>query len=305
MRTGYLTAIGLFSLSTLFWSGNIIAGRIAGGEIGPLTLSFFRWAIALLVILPFAWKSILRQRRQYLRFWWFVALLALLNVASYNTLIYWGLNYTTAINAAVLNSAFPVAVFMLTWVSGQEKGNRYQLGGMALAIAGVLVVAVRGNLSSFSTLSLNPGDLAILTALLCFALYSVILKRAPVKFNTVGLLTVQIGLGVGVLLPLYYYEYTHGARIVWNNNMWWLFGYIGLFPSVLAHLCWLKGVELGGANLSGIMYNLIPVFAIVLAIPLLGEKLAPYHVFGVALIFTGVYFAVFHSQRRLRTAGQT
>jgi drug/metabolite transporter (DMT)-like permease len=157
MKRNTLIAAGLFSLSTLFWAGNIIAGRIAGADIGPVALSLLRWSIAFVVILPFAWNRVRAQRDLYLRHWPLVLMLTLLNVASYNTLIYWGLNHTTAINAAVLNSAFPVAVFALTWITGEERCDRWQFGGMLLAVIGVFWVAIRGDLALLAVLSLNPG----------------------------------------------------------------------------------------------------------------------------------------------------
>jgi drug/metabolite transporter (DMT)-like permease len=124
----------------------------------------------------------------------------------------------------------------------------------------------------------------------------------PVRFNPVGLLCAQIGLGVLMLLPLFAVEVSRTGLPQWQDHLFWILLYVGLFPSVLAHICWINGVERGGANLSGILYNLIPVFAIALAIPMLGEVPDLYHFVGVALIFAGIYFAVFRQYSHFPSA---
>ena len=231
----------------------------------PFTLSFWRWAIALLILLPFGIRPILAEWSFYRKHWLFLVVLGLLSIAAYNTLQYWALAYTGAINVAVIGSIMPGGIFLLTWMAGQERANAVQLLGLLFLLAGVLAVVLQGRFETLIGLSFNIGDVAILVAVAMFCLYSVLLRRLPGETNQIGLLTVLVAVGVVGIAPFHAWEAVNkpSMRVAWESFA--IIGYVGLFPSVLAYLFWNRAIALAGANLAAVMMNLTTVFVSVIA----------------------------------------
>jgi len=293
--------IFLLTLTTLFWAGNITLGKVATlGYVGPFTLSFLRWTIAALILLPFGLGHIRAQWPVYRANAGKLILPGLIGITAYNTLQYWGLGYTSAINASVIGAAMPGGIFLLTWLLGQEKANRWQLGGMALLIAGVLYVALRGDPAVLAALSFNIGDVAIVVAVIFFCIYSVSLRRVPPELQFTGMLTALVVIGALGVAPFFAWEVATQPppRVSWETLGIVL--YVGIFPSVLAYFCWNRAILLAGANLAAIMMNLTTVFATLLAVTLLGETLAAFHLIGFGLIFGGLYLSIIVGRRKRR-----
>ncbi len=297
-----MPAILLLTACTAFWAGNVVVGKAAAAYLPPFSLSFWRWALALAVILPFGWEPLCVQRRWYARHWRFVLLLALLSVAGYNTLQYWALNWTSAINVGVVTAILPIVIFLLTWSLRQERASGYQLGGVILSVLGVGIVVCQGDLAVLLETRLNLGDGLIFIAVLSWALYSVLLRQLPARLNSVGLLTALIVLGLLGMLPLLAWDLAHGRAFPLDANAARILLYVGIFPSVLAFWFWNRAVEMGGANLAGVFNNLIPIFTTALAVGFLDEDLRGFHVMGIALIFAGIYLA---ARRSKSSRGQT
>ena len=294
---GIWAPVLLFSLAALLWAGNAIVGRVASEYVAPFTLSFWRWALALVLIIPFGVPRLLRERRAYLRHWRLFLLLSLLNVTAYNTFLYWALNWTTALNVGILSASMPVCIFALTWITGQERAGPYQLLGLVVALGGVLGILCRGDFTVLAASGVNFGDLLMLCAIVSFAVYSVILRRVSAQVHILGLLTFQIGAGLAGIAPFYLWEIAHGIH--WQPGLpdLAILAYVGVFPSIVANLCWIKAVQSGGANLGGIMYNLMPVFISIMAVLLLGEVFGLYHAAGIGAIFAAFYLAVLKPAR--------
>ncbi len=286
------------TLCVFFWSGNAVVGKAATDHMPAFSLSFWRWVVALVIIIPFGYPQVVRQWEFYRGNWRFLFVIAFLSVALYNTFQYWALNWTSAINVGVISASLPIMILLMTTVIGAEKPNRFQYVGAVIATAGVLYVISRSDLRVLANLSVNFGDGLILLAVIGWAIYSVLLKRVPPHIEHVGLLTVLIVFGLIGIVPFYLWDLLQGHVFALNVTTASVILYVGLFPSVLAYVFWNHAVSVGGANLAGIFVNLIPVFVTLLAIVFLGERLAGFHILGIALIFLGIYIATRLADRR-------
>ncbi|MES9964922.1 MAG: DMT family transporter [Candidatus Sedimenticola sp. 20ELBAFRAG] len=281
----------LLALTTLFWAGNAVVGKLAVGLISGVELSFWRWVIALSLLTPFAIKAVLIDLSYYRLHWKKMLLLGFLSVSVYNTFQYLALQWTSVINVGVVTATMPLMVFMLTWLTGQERANRYQRIGLTVALCGVLVIITQGDIGVLLGLEMNPGDLLMLLAIFSFALYSVLIKPLPAELNRLGLLWVLVFLGVLGILPFYLWDISRHELFTLNLDTGLILLYVGIFPSILSYFFWNRAVALGGANLAGMFCNLIPVYATVLAVLLLGEPLTYFQLLGMLGIFTGIFLA--------------
>ncbi|WP_342748388.1 DMT family transporter [Solemya velesiana gill symbiont] len=278
-------------MTTLFWAGNAVVGKVAVGLISGIEISFWRWVIALLLLTPFAYKAVIHDLAYYRDHWVKMLLLGFLSVSVYNTFQYLALQWTSVINVGVVTATMPLMVFMLTWIAGQERASRFQQLGLFVALCGVLLVITRGSPSVLLGLKLNPGDLLMLLAVFSFALYSVLIKPLPSSLDKLGLLWMLVFLGVLGILPFYLWDITRHHTFTLDMHTGLILLYVGIFPSILSYFFWNKAVTLGGANLAGMFCNLIPVYALLLAVVLLGESLSSYQLFGMLGIFAEIFLA--------------
>ncbi len=272
----------------LLWAGNVIVARAVRNDIPPLTLSFGRWVISLLILLPFAWAAMRRDRTLYRRHAKLVIGTSLTGIAAFNTLVYTGLHQTTSTNALLLNSCIPVLIMLIGSLFYGQKLNRFQTAGLLLSLLGVLVIILRGQAGNLWALRFNPGDLWVSAAVVCWAFYTLWMRQMPAEINRTGLTAVQIMLGLLVLLPLWLWERAAGTPVYWNGNALAGLAYVGIFPSVVAYLCYTAAIARVGAVRAGLSIHLMPVFGTLLAVTLLGESLHLYHLAGIAAIFGGI-----------------
>ncbi len=263
----------LLSITALCWAGNAIVGRLAAGHIPPVTLSFLRWSIAFLIILPFAWKHLKRDWGAIRARLGTMIVLSVTGIGAFNTLQYWALEYTQALNTLLLQSAGPLFVAMWSLILLGVRLTPAQACGIALSLMGVLVILLHGDLTTLRNIELNRGDLIFTVALAIFGLYSVLSLKRP-KIH---------GLSIWELLsrPLMQLD---------AMNLLTLF-YVAVFPSTLAYLCFNRGVQLIGANRAAPFFHVVPVFGSAMAIVFLGERPQLFHIIGFALVLTGVFVA--------------
>ena len=281
----------LLALTTLFWGGNAVVGKIAVDHLSGIELSFWRWVIAFLILLPFAYRAALKDIAFYKANFGMIFILAFLSVSVYNTFQYLALQWTMAINVGVVAASMPLMVFLMTWMMGQERTGSYQKMGAILALVGVMIIISRGDIGILTSLKVNPGDLLMLAAVFSFALYSVLLKRMSPDVDKLGLLLVLIFLGIVGIFPFYLWDISDGARLELNTTTVLILCYVGIFPSILSYFFWNKAVALGGANQAGMFCNLISVYASVLAVIFLDETLSVFHLIGMATIFIGIFLS--------------
>lgn len=284
-------------LPPLFWGGNAVAGRMAAGLVPPLSLAFWRWLFAFLLLLPVGLPRLLPQMATARRHWKLLCLLSVSSVTAYNSFLYVALTSTSAVNATLVSAAIPVGIVALSWAWFREGVAPRQAGGIVLSLIGVLLVIAHGDLAALATLSLHGGDLWALAAVASWSLFSVVLKRYPTGLDSLSLLTVQVGLGTLFILPFYLAELLSGHGFTVTETSAGLIAYVAVFPSLVAYGLWNVGVARLGASTAGLYVNLIPVFTALLAIPMLGEGFHWFHGVGMGLIFVGIWLATLQRSR--------
>ncbi len=286
-------AYWLLVLTTLFWSGNFVLARAMHADMPPITMAFWRWLLALLILLPWVLPRLWAERRIIRHSFPILLLLAVLGVANFNTFVYLGVQTTTAVNATLLQSAVPVIILLLArFVLGQAITG-YQYLGIAVSLAGVLTIVTQGAPQALLEMTFNGGDLWILGSVFTWAFYSVALKWRPQALSSLGLLGITVLLGVIVLLPFWLWEQQAIRSMNWNSANVAVIGYMAVFPSVLAYLFWNRGVAELGAARAGLFVHLMPAFGLILSMLFLGEQVRAFHILGIALIFGGIFVATF------------
>lgn len=272
--------------AALLWSGNFIAGRALRGEIDPLTLNLMRWALCLLVFLPWVGAKLWRHRRVVIREWRLLTGLGATGIAGFHTLAYLALTDTTAINALLMLSLAPATILIGAALIGASVPSRLQWAGTLVSLAGAAVLVLRGDLAALNDLAFGRGDLWMLCAVLLWAVYSLLLRRRPADLPADVTLAASI---VPALVLLLGAVALHGAtlppptpRVVGSIV------YIAIFASLIAFLLWSYGVDVIGPERAGQFIHLMPLFGAALATVLLGEAIAPAQVAGGVLVFAGI-----------------
>lgn len=284
-----MAAYLLLTISSLTWGGNFVVGRYVYDQVPPIALSFWRWALALAVLLPFTFLITLRQRQLVARHWRLLATLGATGIAIFHIFVYQALHYTAAVNAALFLSTTPVFIVALSWVLLRDRLQARQGVGIVISLLGAVVIIMRGDIARLLQLQLNVGDLLMLAAVPNWALYSVLLRRLPPSFHPMTLVTVIALFGLAFLAPLYGWELARGGGFEVNPTTVSAILYIGLFASVLAYICWNRGVAMVGANRAGLFMHLVPLFSAILGVVTLNEPVRLFHLIGATLIFAGIY----------------
>jgi len=280
----------LLALTSLFWAGNTIIGRAAIDLVPPASLTFFRWALAFLVVLPVALPHLRPDWPVIRRHLGAITGLALIGTTGYNLIAYLALHYTQAINSLLLQSVAPLFVALWTFVLFGERLTAMQATGIMVSMTGALVIVCRGDFGVLARFAFNIGDVMILVALVFYALYTALLRKRP-AIHPLSFLAATVGASALLAAPLMAWELAAGATIVLDLRSLGAFAYVAVFPSVLAYLCLNRGIELIGANRAAPFIHLMPVFGSVLAMVFLGERPQPFHAVGYALVLGGVALA--------------
>jgi drug/metabolite transporter (DMT)-like permease len=280
----------LLSLTALFWAGNVIVGRVAAGHIPPVTLSFLRWSGAFLIILPFARSHLVRDWPLIRERLGVMILLSITGIGAFNTLQYWALEHTQALNTLLLQSAGPLFVAIWSLALLGVRLTLAQACGIALSLCGVLVILLHGDLTTLKNIEFNKGDVILTAATAIMGLYSVLTLKRP-NIHGLSFVAFTFGVGAACLIPLFIWELVSRPLMQLDAANLASLVYIAVFPSTLAYLCFNRGVQLIGANRAAPFFHLIPVFGSAMAIFFLGEQPHWFHLFGYALVLTGVYVA--------------
>lgn len=280
----------LLTFTALFWAGNAIVARGARDLVPPVALAFWRWTIALAIILPFAWRHLRRDAPVIRRNWRMLLVLGALGIGAFNTLLYSGLQETTALNAMLLRSGQPAVILFLGAIFMGDSTALRQIVGAAIALTGVLWIIARGNIGVLDTLSFNEGDLIIGLAVCLWAIYAVMLRHRP-AIHPLSLFAGTLVVGIAGIAPFYALELNSGRSVAFQEESLLAIGYVSIFPSVLAYLFFNRGVELIGSAATGMYMNIMPIMGAGLAIVFLGEQLRGFHAIGIALIVGGILLA--------------
>jgi drug/metabolite transporter (DMT)-like permease len=279
----------LLTLASLFWAANWVVGRAMRNDIPPIAMGFWRWAIALLILLPFVAQELRRNWHVVRANWLTLTLLGLLGAVVFNTLIYVGLQYTATTNGVLFNSISPILIILLSWAVGRERISRLQTCGVLLSLAGVVTLVARGDFVTLAAFQFNRGDMWLITAMFLWAIYTIVLRRRPPELSAMGFLTAMLLLSLPFLLPFYLWEIGERGGFTLNPATVAALAYYGTIPSIVAYLFWNRGVAQVGPNKAGLFVHLMPLFGALLSVVFLGERLYAYHYAGAMLIFSGIY----------------
>lgn len=288
----------LLCCSALIWSGNFVISRGMHAAIPPFGLSFWRWAIAFLILLPFGMPIIRRQMSVLMKNKGYILIQSITGVACFNTMIYVATQTTTAINAVLVNSCIPVIIVAMSWFMFRDRVSLRQGFGVLVSLGGVVFIISKGDTSILRSLSFNRGDLVVFLAAFVWAFYSTNLKRFPKELNPIAYLTAISFIGTLFILPFYMWESSAGRTVSLNLPTVYTVIYVALFASVLAFIFWNHAVRQVGANVAGPFVHLMPVFSTIEAVIFLNEELMGFHIKGAVIVFTGILLTTVAVRRR-------
>lgn len=284
----------LLVLCVLFWSANFVIGRAVSGVIEPIELAFFRWSGVLIVTLPFLiyhFKKIFEAIKNHFLM---MMVLSFLGISGFNTLLYIGLQETTATNALLINSSIPILILFLSSLILKKEISSKQALGIVLSTLGVVFLVLKGDVQNIFLLNFNQGDFWVIISSVCWASYSVVVKFRPQTLSSFEFFIAIVFLGVLMLLPFYMYQnYTFEREITLLTTYYGFIVYVVFFTSILSYYLWHKGIAQIGADRTGQFTHLMPLFGSFLAYVFLGERLEFYHLGGVVLIGFGIYLSLF------------
>lgn len=295
VRNGAL--VGLM-LTNLFWASNAVIARWITDAIPPLNLAFYRWLLAALILLPFALPLLKKHYSDIRKNIPNLLLLGIMSIPTYNTVLYIAAHSTTAINIALVSSSLPLIALLFAWSLLGSRPTIAQCLGIVVSLLGVIIIITQLQPGYLFSLSLNRGDILIFGLACLWSLYSVLLKKYQIKLPTILLLWLLIVIGLPILLVLAFLESSSTNMLVFDTQTISVFIYTALFPSVLAYIFWNRGVAIVGPNIAAMSCYLMPLFAALIAIPLLGEKIYAYHILGGLLILIGLYFGSLYDYKK-------
>jgi drug/metabolite transporter (DMT)-like permease len=280
----------LLILTAIFWAGNTVAGRLAVGHVSPMTLVILRWTVVLAVLWPIYGGQVRAHWSEVRPRLGRITLMAFLGYTAFNVLYYWAAYTTTAINIGILQGSIPVAVLMGAFVMHGTRARLVQIAGVLVTSAGVVVVATEGAPLSILDVELNRGDLAMLAACVLYAFYTVALRDRPNMPGAAFFTLLALIAALTSIPPLVVEGMLMGFTLPsWQG--WLVILYVAVFPSCLAQLCYLRGVDLIGPGRAGVYVNLVPVFSAIMAVLLIDEKFALFHGVALALVLGGIWLA--------------
>ena len=279
-------------LATFCWSGNFIVGKFATVyEIPPLTLNVFRWISVWFILIPFTYKEIFENLPYIKKNWLVISFMGVITISTFNSVVYFALNYTQVINAVLMLSAIPAATIVLSSLMKIEETNIFQLLGLVLSIIGIGSIISNGDIQKIISLDFNKGDIWMLVCVITWSLYSTLLKKNNFKFSQFTLIQLMVSVGILFLIPQFFYEKSIGLELNLDKNFFLILIYVAIFPAIAAYYFWQKGIEIIGPNRASMFIQLMPLFSAVMAIIIFKEKFELYHFVGAIFILSGIYLS--------------
>ncbi len=295
-RAAYGNPYLLLILTTAMWGGNAVAGRLAVGEVSPFLLTGLRWVVAAVTLAVLMRRPLAEGIAVLIRHWKAVLAMAAFGYTAFNGLFYVAARYTTGVNLTLLQGSIPIFVLIGGAIVYRTRVRPLQVLGIVTTMLGVVVTATHGDLTRLSALAFNHGDLLILAACFLYAGYTLSLRARPRVPGLVFFCALAIA-ALATSLPLVAFEWAAGD-LRWPSLQGWLVVlYVGLFPSLISQIFFMRGVELIGPDRAGIFVNLVPIFGALFSVLILGEPFGLYHAVALALVLGGIWLA----ERRVPT----
>lgn len=288
----FWAGIALAFTAALLWSGNYIVARGIHAQISPVSLAFFRWLTATLFLFPFAFRKVRQQWQLVKVHVRFLAVVALLGVSIFNTLIYVAGHYASAMNLAIIGtSAAPIFVLVLSRIFLREKITGLQVAGTLICVVGILILISKGSFDRLGAFRLSAGDVWILLAALSFAVYTILVRRKPRELAALTFLFATFLLGTLFLLPAFVIDSLQGLTFSPKPNLVLVFLYLGIGASAGAFLSWNLAIQKIGPVKTALFGNLIPIFSTIEAVLILGEDNSRVVVVSIVTILLGLLLA--------------
>lgn len=284
ISTGYFLAV----IATVIWAGNFIVARALNQDILPVSLAFWRWAIAVATLAPFALRSTVEDWKLVQKYLPYLTVSALLGVTVFNTLIYIAGHTTQALNMALISTSSPIFIVLMSRLFYGETISLTRAAGMMVVVSGVLMLIAGGSLERLLSMSFAIGDLYMLLAAIVFAGYTMLVKRKPPNLRMTTFTLCTFSLGLLFLSPFYALESLIYHPVVFNVPIALALLYVGVLSSVVAFLAWNGAIALIGPSRTGLIYYLIPVFSGIAAWLFLGEAISLVHIFSTLAIICGI-----------------
>ncbi|MER2535730.1 MAG: DMT family transporter [Rhizobiaceae bacterium] len=285
-RSAYI----LLALTTLFWAGNAVAGKLAVGHISPMLLNLVRWVAAAVVLGLLARDKLRGDWPAAKRNAGLLLALGFSGMTVFSGGLYFALLSTSAINASIMQASMPLVVFVVSFLMYGTKTSLGQAAGFVLSLIGVAITVSHGDLWRLSEMDLNRGDAVMVVAIISYGLYTVALRRRPAMHWQTFMFALMVAAAVTSMPPALI-EWWAG-RSGWPTPQGWaITAFVGIFPSLLAQVFFVRGVELIGPNRAGLFLNLVPIFGTLLSILILGETFHLYHALALVLVLGGIGLA--------------
>ena len=287
-----IKAYTMLILATSFWAGNFIVGKVAAlFAIPPISLNFYRWFFAWIILAPFTMREVVLNRAIIRKNIFSILIMSFTSISVFNSAVYYGLNYTQVLNGVLMISTIPILIILISSIFKTEKINTFQIFGVLVSLIGVVIIITKMEFQRLLHFQLNKGDLWIFVGMLSWSIYSVIIKEKKIKLKPFVLLQTLITFGVIMLAPFYFLEISSGKYIPFNIPVFLTIAYVVLFAGIGAYIFWNKAVMAIGPNRSGVFLHLMPVFSSIMAIGLLGENFTKFHFVGALFIVTGIFLS--------------
>ncbi|WP_173911823.1 DMT family transporter [Acinetobacter sp. Marseille-Q1618] len=274
-------------LAVLIWSMNIAVTRYVADFITPVSISFYRWLVAFIVLTPFIAKKTWQNRHLIRQHFWQFAILSAFGMVLYQGLAYSAAHHTTATNMGIINAFIPVFTIFVSMLILREIPNRFAVIGSILSFVGLVYVMAQGDFASLLGLGGHSGDFVMILAVFFYAFYGVFLKKWQLQVPLLISLYIQIGFALLYHVPFILW---YGLQSIDSHNVASVL-YAGLFPSLIAPFVWMLAVQYLGPNRTSIFMNLMPVFTAIIAFFWLKEAWTIYHSIGGVIILLGIVLA--------------
>jgi drug/metabolite transporter (DMT)-like permease len=290
MQSVWASPILLLVITTLIWAAHSIVGRLAVGQIGPMTLTCLRWAVALIPILIAARPSLRKDWPALRERWVYLTVMGAAGYTVFVALFYVAAHHTSALNLSIIQGAIPALVLIGARVFLGVRFTALQGLGAVITMLGVGVIAAQGDLARLAALAFNRGDVMMVLAAVLYAGYTIGLRQRP-KVSGVSMLAGMALAAFVTSLPLMIWEIMSGGFVwpTWGGLL--VLAFVALGPAFIAQLTYMRGVELIGPGRAGVFVNLVPVFGAIMAVVILGEPFGTYHVLALLLVVGGIVIA--------------
>ena len=300
LSRAYSSSPFLLFLATLGWGSNTIASRLAVGEVSPMLLIFFRWGFVVVILLSLYWRQmidewpVIRPRLKWL------LIMGGCGLSLFNAFFYIAAHSTTAVNLGIIQSTMPGMILLGSFMYFGDRINRLQFSGLLLTLLGVIVIVTQGSLEQLMQLTFNHGDLLMIFACSFYAMYTVGLKSRP-KISGMVMLAYFSVAAFLMTIPLMIFESFIYGTVMPGVKGFAIVFYIAIVPSFLSQIFFMRGVDLIGPGSAGLYANLVPIFSAIMAVLLLSEEFAFFHLAAMLLVFGGIGLFEYQSRRKVNS----